>query len=613
MTSHCHLPRICSIAALALTGIFVARLAVAEPTVDERIDPTEISLGEAARLTITISRGNSAVTPPVVPGLAFLAVGQSQQIQIINGVTTSSLTVTYQVIPQEAGIFTIPSLAHSSQPLVLRVNPSGNAPGSTVPGSNPRASNLPPPATGGQSSGSTRVTPDNSAFVRLRVSKSELYVGESLPVEIQVGMREGVVASMNGLPTLNGDAFTLSKLSSHPERTEELIDGKSFTVLTWHSVLSAVKPGQLSLTMESPLTVRMRAQMRSPGGAMDDFMNDPFFQNYFGAATEREITVASAPTTFSVVPLPAEGRPGNFNGAVGTFQVSSELSASKALAGDPLTLRVRVTGAGNFDRINDVMLTDVDHWKTYQTTSAFKPSDDIGFRGEKTFEQPVIATEPGTQTLPGFAFSYFDPKTRHYETARTQPLNVAVSPAPAGSVLANNSQPMASVSATAPAPQPGLRPEHAESGPTVSTLLPLYLQPRFLALPGGLLCAFCGAWLWLRRAEHRAGSARDSAQRSSETTEALVGRMEAASDAGNAAVFFDSARSALQRSLAARWHVEPDQVTLADIEARLGGESDVRRVFVLADETKYSGRNIEFGELKRWQQIVLRQLGGAQA
>jgi oxygen tolerance protein BatD len=598
--------RIRSLAVLALAGIVVARLAVAEPTVDERIDPTEISLGEAARLTITVSRGNSTITPPVVPGLAFLAIGQSQQIQSINGVTTSSLTVTYEVIPQEAGIFTIPNLAQSSQPLVLRVNPSANAPGSAAPGNNPRAS--------GQSSGTTRATPDYSAFVRLHVTKNELYVGESLPVDIQVGMRDGAVASMNGLPTLNGDAFTLSKLSPHPERTEEVIDGKSFTVLTWHSILSAFKPGQLSLTMESPLTVRMRAQLRSPGGAMDDFINDPFFQNFFGAATEKEITVASAPTTFSVLPLPAEGRPGNFTGAVGTFQIGSELSGVKTVAGDPLTLRVHVTGAGSFDRINDVMLTDVDHWKTYQPTSKFKPSDDIGYRGEKTFEQPVIAVEPGTQTLPGLAFSYFDPKTHRYETARTEPLSVAVSPAPAGSAVAGNNQPAASVSPTAQEPQPGLRPDHAESGPTVSTLRPLYLQPHFLALPGGLLCALCGAWLWLRRADRRAMSAADASTRASpETTEALVGRMEAASAAGNAAVFFDSARAALQRSLATRWHVEPDQITLADVDARLGGESDVRRVFALADETKYSGRNIESGELRHWQRIVLRQLNGAQA
>lgn len=613
MTRYCP-ARIGSTAALAMVGILAAWVAIAEPSVDERIDPAEISLGEVARLTITVSRGNSAVTPPVVPGLAFLAIGQSQQIQSINGVTTSSLTVTYEVIPQEAGIFTIPNLAQSSQPLVLRVNRSVNAPGSALPGNNPRASNPPPAATGGQSPGATRITPDNSAFVRLHVAKNELYVGESLPVEIQVVLRDGFVASMNGLPTLNGDAFTLGKLSPHPERTEELIDGKSFTVLTWHSILSAVKPGQLSLTMESPLTVRVRAQLRAPGGTMDDFINDPFFQNFFGAATEKEITVSSAPTTFSVLPLPVEGRPGNFSGAVGTFQISSELSAVKTVAGDPLTLRFHVTGAGNFDRINDVMLTDVDHWKTYQPTSTFKPSDDLGYRGEKTFEQPVIASEPGTQTLPGLTFSYFDPKTRHYETARTEPVNVAVSPAPAGTAVAVSGQPAPSVGATAPAPQPGLRPDHAQSGSTVATLLPLYLQPRFLALPGGLLCALCGAWLWLRGADRRAIAALDASTRAApETTEALVGRMEAASAAGNAALFFESARAALQKSLAARWHVEPDQVTLADVEARLGGESDVRRVFVLADETRYSGRNVESGELKHWQQIVLHQLAGAQA
>jgi hypothetical protein len=52
---------------------------------------------------------------------------------------------------------------------------------------------------------------------------------------------------------------------------------------------------------------------------------------------------------------------------------------------------------------------------------------------------------------------------------------------------------------------------------------------------------------------------------------------------------------------------------LADVEARLGGESDACRVFALADETKYSGRYIESGELKHWQQIVLSQLNGAQA
>jgi hypothetical protein len=601
-------------AALAIVGVFTAwAAAIAEPTVSEHIDPTEISLGQVARLTISMSGGNtSAVAPPVVPGLEFIAIGQSQQIQSINGVTSSSISVTYQVIPQEAGIFTIPSNAHDSQPLVLRVSPSANR-GSAVPGNNPRASNLPPPA-GGQSAGTTHAAPDDSAFVRIRLPKNELYVGESLPVEIQVSMRDGFVASMNGLPTMNGDAFTLSKLSSHPERTEELIDGKSFTVLTWHSILSAVKPGELSLTFETPLTVRMRLQARSSGGSVDDFFNDPIFQNFFGASTDKEITVASAPTKFTVLALPTEGRPSDFSGAVGAFQISSELSAAKVAAGDPLTLRIHVTGAGNFDRINNVALSDVDHWKTYQPTSAFKASDDIGFRGEKTFEQPVIAAEPGMETLPGLAFNYFDPKTRHYETARTEPLSVAVSPAPASSAVANNYPAAPSVGASpSTTPEPGLRSDHAETGTTTASLRPLYLQPHYLALSGGLVGAFCAAWFWLRRAERRANAADDALARAAPaSTEVLVSRMEAASAAGNAAAFFHSARLALQTALAARWHVDPDQITLAHVEARLGGDSDIRRVFALADEAKYSGRSIETAELQHWKKVVLRQIQGAQ-
>ena len=76
------------------------------------------------------------------------------------------------------------------------------------------------------------------------------------------------MASLNGLPTLNGDAFMLNKLSSKPEQTQEMVGGTPYTVLTWHSVLAAVKPGDFSLTVETPLTVQMRTapQRRTTAG-----------------------------------------------------------------------------------------------------------------------------------------------------------------------------------------------------------------------------------------------------------------------------------------------------------------------------------------------------------
>ena len=43
---------------------------------------------------------------------------------------------------------------------------------------------------------------------------------------------------MNGLPTLSGSDFTLNNLSRQPTRREQVIDGSSFVVMTWHSVVA---------------------------------------------------------------------------------------------------------------------------------------------------------------------------------------------------------------------------------------------------------------------------------------------------------------------------------------------------------------------------------------
>ena len=134
-----------------------------------------------------------------------------------------------------------------------------------------------------------------------------------MPVKIQVGLRPGLVASLNGLPTLNGDAFTLNKLSAQPEQTQEMIGDTPYTVLTWHSVLAAVKPGDFPLTVETPLTVQMRTAPRRasmPEGMFGDTMlNDPFFQSFFGGGTtEKQITVASDPDALTVLALPVAGR-----------------------------------------------------------------------------------------------------------------------------------------------------------------------------------------------------------------------------------------------------------------------------------------------------------------
>ncbi|MDB6085310.1 MAG: hypothetical protein JWN43_3191, partial [Gammaproteobacteria bacterium] len=605
--------RLLPLLAIILASTATAPVFAVAPLVNATLEPRQIAVGETAELTITSSgNGMEGLTLPQVAGLEFRLVGQSRRIQLINGATLATTSIVLRITPEAAGIYIIPGITPKSQPLVLRVNPDSGTGGSSSYG-NSNSAGRPPPGSSSSSSG-IRMTPDGSAFIRLVLPKHELYVGESIPVDIEVGLRNGF-ARLNGIPTLTGADFTLNNLSGQPERADKVIDGKPFTVLAWHSVIAAVKPGKFTLAMESPFTVRIRTRPQRES-MLDDLLGDPFLQNFFGATVQKDITASSPPSELTVSPLPPEGRPPDFTGAVGTFKIASDISAPTAAAGDPLTLRMHVTGAGNFDRVDSTMLERLDQWKTYPPRSTFKPSDPLGYKGEKTFEQPVIASKPGTQTLPGLTFSYFDPSTHRYETARSAPLSVTIAPSAADASLAAAQSPApAQFPPNAPAPpgapanpsSDGLRPDHPASGTGARSLVPLYWQPRFLAIPSVLALAFAGAWLGLRRADP-ADTRRARGRRTSKMTHRSVQDMEAAARAGNAALFFKLARTALLGSLAARWRVAPERLAPTEFDARLGSESeDIRRIFALADEADYSGHE-PAADLERWMQVVRHEL-----
>jgi hypothetical protein len=595
-----------ALALLAAAPSMPARSAVTAtaPSVNASIEPNQISVGESARLTILMSgRGTLSVSLPVVPGLEFRVVGQSRQIQIINGITLESTSTIVRVTPQEPGVFTIPGLTPNSPPLVLRVSPSGSRPPAPGTGAAPGAAPLIP---GGAGASGMHLTPDGSAFVHLEMPKHEIYVGESVPVEVQVGMRDGFVESLNGLPKLNSNDFTLNNLSRQPERGPRTIDGKPFTVYTWRSLLAAVKPGTFSLSFETPLTVRIRTRPARES-MLDDLLGDPFLQNIFGATVQKNITAASPAAEITVLPLPAQGRPPDFGGAVGSFKISTDVSSARNTQGDPLTLRLHVSGDGNFDRVETSMLGGDAQWKTYEPKATFKSTDPTGFRGEKTFEQPIIATQSGSRIIPPLVFSYFNPATRRYETAHSSPLNVTVSPAPSSP----ESEPPPTLAGTAAADRNGLRPDHAVTEARAASLVPPYFRPLFAGGVSIVALVFGGGWAALRRRERNANDIQRERQRLRlQLIHELLEAMASSSSAADTAVFFRSARSALQQGLSARWDLAPELITLEDIEARLQGadRDEVRQIFLLADEANYSGADLKAADFEHWTQAVRRHL-----
>jgi hypothetical protein len=321
-------------------------------------------------------------------------------------------------------------------------------------------------------------------------------------------------------------------------------------------------------------------------------MGAPFLQSLYASIRPREVTVTSPTSDLKVLPLPSEGRPKDFTGAVGNFQVSSDIAPAHPAAGDPLTLRLHVSGTGNFDRVDSPMFSQLEHWKTYPPKSSFTKSDAVGYKGEKVFEQPLITAQSGEHTIPGLSLSYFNPNTRRYERAQTEAIRVAV-----GASLASSSPGSLADAATL---RRGLRPDHPRSSGSVSDLKPLYFEPAFLAVPATLALLLAGSWFVVRPSPTRV-NAQASAR--------LLVQLNAAAKAGHSASFFELARETLLQTFVTRWGVTRDEVTPAEFASRLGtAAAEVERLWALADEALYSKYEPGTTEFQHWLALIRVQL-----
>jgi hypothetical protein len=255
---------------------------------------------------------------------------------------------------------------------------------------------------------------------------------------------------------------------------------------------------------------------------------------------------------------------------------------------------MHVLGAGNFDRVSSTMLGAAQDWKTFRPTAAFTPAEKTGFSGEKLFEQAVVATQPGSRNLPPLEFSYFDPQTRRYATARAAPLIVEVAPGPGvpkppGAPLAARTTPTDAARRPATAHGASLsRGDRAARSAATDSLVPLYLQPRFLGMPALLLFALGG--VWFKRTQRSASGARSAAAGARGLREASLNDLEHAAACGDSARFFRSASRVLR------------QAGVIDHDAEVG------EILRLVDEADYAGEVPHGADLRHCRQVILRCL-----
>lgn len=128
-----------------------------------------------------------------------------------------------------------------------------------------------------------------------------------------------------------------------------------------------------------------------------------------------EVTSNTFPIVVSALP---EGAPETFTGGVGQFDISATIDPPTIQAGNPNTLRITVTGSGNFSQLTSPQLRLPDTWDVFPGTSTTTTTG--ANLQAKTFEYQFFADQTGSVELPAIVFSYFDPLTTSYRTLTTQ-------------------------------------------------------------------------------------------------------------------------------------------------------------------------------------------------
>ncbi len=128
--------------------------------------------------------------------------------------------------------------------------------------------------------------------------------------------------------------------------------------------------------------------------------------------------------TLEVVPLPEEGRPFEFSGAVGTIHASASVDQRDIRVGDSVKLTVDWTGAGNLEFFAAPDLARDDAFAGFRV---------YGRTEEKSFDRrrvvyDLAALDDTIDAIPPVLLSVFDPVDAAYETVRTEAIPLRVRP-----------------------------------------------------------------------------------------------------------------------------------------------------------------------------------------
>ena len=288
-------------------------------------------------------------------------------------------------------------------------------------------------------------------------------------------------------------------------RDEAELDGKQYTRFRFTAQVTPIKAGRFDL---GPAQVVARLPV---GWTRDNFG--------FRVPRTSTLKAQDRPYMLEVSPLPSQGQPPGFAGAVGVgYSIEVRASQTVVRVGDPIELDIVIRGGG---RLEGVGLPDLRGPGGLPPADfdvpAGKPTGQVIEDGKaKRFLVTVRLLRPVGQ-IPPIQFPFWNPATREYEVATSQAVALSVAGSRAvgaGDVVAG--APERKTQRATPEVAPGTGADLSPSAADRTLRRPLTMssaRPVILALYGApTLLLGVGLFLQRRRRRGAAGSASRAAR-----------------------------------------------------------------------------------------------------
>lgn len=386
--------------------LLVSSVGFAQVEFTAKVNKEKIGLNERLRVDFEMNKNGDDFTPPNFAGFKIFA-GPRQSISKswLNGKGRFSKVYSFYLEPMERGTFTIGQATvnidgeiYKTTPIEVEVTAAVDDP------------------KGGDDEEIIDISKD--VHIVAEVSNTRPYLGESIAIVYKLYVSQNASIS-------NWRAIDIPKFAnfwSHDMRINDYkVQYGSYQgqedyryVVIKKTILYPQKSGELII---EPLTMSFSVDVPTN-------RRDPFGRPLYKTVEKK---LASSSRSIDVKPLPEEGRPAGFSGAVGSFTFEAIPSKTELEANESLDITLKASGRGNLKLFQLPALDPPNNFDVYDPEYVDNSTTDAnGMRGNVSNIYTIVPQVPGNYVLDPVSFSFFDPKDGRYKTLKTKPIEVLV-------------------------------------------------------------------------------------------------------------------------------------------------------------------------------------------